>query len=105
MESIEAKVRKEKINKLLNICGFDLHWNEKMIDIFDDVSITINIKQRLEEQILEEYNYVNEEIDSVVLDIKVEDFEDVDLEDEDATDMVKEMFDDIVKERLSGKLT
>lgn len=94
----QIKERKDKINKLLDIRGHDLSWKEKMIDIFGNVSISINIEQRLED-----YSYLEKNIDSVGLEFKIEDFEEVDLEDEDAADMVREIFDDIVKEQLSGE--
>lgn len=103
LETDNAQIRKDKINKLLDINAYgnydkDLVFIEgKPIDVFGDTEIVISIRQRVG---VEDNRSLERGIDFIDLNIKLDDFADIDLDGKHAEDDVKEIFEEIIKENL-----
>jgi hypothetical protein len=94
--------RKDKINKLLDLTGF-LRWGGDAkiipIDIFDDsVEVVLTIRQKIEN-----HYYLEDHEDWIKLNVRIEDFNDVDLDTDNAVDDIHDIFRKIVSEKLHNE--
>lgn len=94
--------RRCKINELLDLKGFLRRGSDgksRHIDIFDDsVEVVLTIRQKIKD-----HNYLEDDIDSIKLNVKIEDFDGVDLDSNRAVDHVHDIFKEIVSEELHNE--